>query len=222
MKLLEPKCYIKQVGATDIDNCYMVEQEILLDDGGHMFACVQVDEEFVARYCVTEKSLTDPTLKASEIKVYKKKKNASKYWPEVDFDALDHRMEQLFDDFVESLDDTALHGGARGGTNITNEGMTHYVEYALYNEIDDKNIYLQVIQNNGVNHYSVTDTSIYMRINLGPQYDGFFKTKKDVVYLFDGDDLDTLGDYDYLKGAFEELVVQLNQHVNDVKMNSMN
>lgn len=222
MKLLEPKTYVKQVGENYLDNCYVVEQEILLDDGGHMFAGIQVSEKFDQWYYVAAKSLTDPELKDNEFRAYKRKNNASKFWPEIDFDALNRRMEKLFDEYFESLDDTALHGGIRGGSKNTPQGMIHYVEGVVSNTKKDKTYYLQVVQNNDKKHYSITDNSIYMRIHLGPGYDDYFKNPKDITYFFDGDDLEKLGNMDFLKIFLEDLSSGLDEHIKEMTATTIN
>ena len=221
MKLLTPKYHIVQVGKTDMDNVYIVEQEVVLNEGKSIFAGTQVDENFEQHFYVSERSLGDPKATEDDLEVFMKKEEASEAWPDIDFDMLDDDISKLIEDYFKSLDDTALHGGIRGGARNTKDGIINYVEGVVEHTKDGKLLYLQIIRENGRNLYSVTDTSMYMRMHLGPLYNEYFENKKDVAYLYEGDNLDELGNLDYLKDIFEELNFQLDQHLVDATDNGI-
>lgn len=102
----------------------------------------------------------------------------------------------------QKIDDTRNNEyGIRFGAKFDNKGLNHYAE-AVAKIGADKYLYMQVQRIDNVSHYSITEKSIYLRMNMGELYNSYYKEAKEITPLIEIDNLDELKEFGYLKDAF--------------------
>lgn len=82
--------------------------------------------------------------------------------------------------------------------------------------------YVKQVGENYLDNCYVVEQEILLRIHLGPGYDDYFKNPKDITYFFDGDDLEKLGNMDFLKIFLEDLSSGLDEHIKEMTATTIN
>lgn len=113
------------------------------------------------------------------------------------FKDLDFVCKKYSEEIYEAIDDTK-YTGPRCGAMYDSEGLTYYIESCSHISATDTYYYIQVKYNNGKYHYSVTDRSIYLRLQMKEFYNSYYKDSK-VNYYIDSDNINDLEKIEYMK-----------------------
>ncbi len=220
MKIIDTKFSSYVYGNAAVDLLSTIEREIVIDDGKHIYITVQSDPTGEMYYVVSLKSSFGENIdmpKPLEIYSELSKTKKSKYHQI--FVDLDKELEEKIRVKLDELDDTLKSGshGMRCGAQFNSKGLNTYIEEAIFISKEDKYVYLQIYQNKDGITYSITDTSIFLRIELGYLYSTYYGDKPEVPFLLKTNDLDALGEYNYLKDDFVELKGVLDKMVEEMK-----
>ncbi len=113
------------------------------------------------------------------------------------FDDVRFVLGKYQEEILEKLKDTK-YNGPRCGASLDNKGITYYIESCSHISAIDTYYYIQIKCNNGKYHYSVTDKSIFLRIQMGIVYKSFYDDEE-VKYYVTSDNIDDLEAIPYMK-----------------------
>ncbi|MBO4694840.1 MAG: hypothetical protein J5656_02810 [Clostridia bacterium] len=218
MKELGTRCEAIKCGEAPMDFNYVAEQKLQLDDDSIVYA--QIEWSFWGEdlYAISPCSYFEnqPDLnKCIEAYDSLDASNASKYFDV--FKKLDKKLENKVKETKEAVDDTKYNGGIRFGAKVNSKGLILYVEAVAYLKKENKYIYLQAQRNKGETTFSLTEKSIYMRMELDQMYDSYFSGNGPVPFLFESSNLDDLGEYSYMRADFEDLDKKLKEQESGLK-----
>ena len=221
MKVSKTKCEAIKCGDAPMDYNYRAEQKIQLDDDSIVYAQVEWSLWGEDLYAISPHSIfeTEPDLNFC-IEAYDSLDGSkqSKYY--AIFKKLDKAIEKKTKETLELADDTKCNGGIRLGAKVNSNGLVLYVEAVAHIKKDNKYLYLQAQRIKGETIFSLTEKSIYMRMELDQMYDFYFKGKGPVPFLFETKNLDYLGEYSYMKDDYvqlKEMLEKAEQELNDNK-----
>ena len=220
MKTLKTRKNVQFKGPAPIDFIFTVEKKILDNDGRIVFVSEEAIPCFETQYIVSELSLfeDDPHDFANYISLenYNSLDEAlqSSYYKY--FKRTDAIIDKMIADVLSQVDDTKFMNGIRFGAKIE-KVLKYYGEAVVYLSKTDKYIYLQIVQTKEKVTYTVTETSVFMRLELGELYEAYYGDKPQVPFIVEINTLDNLGEYDYLKEDFENMLERLEEYKKSIK-----
>lgn len=217
MKVINTNKGARHCGEAPVDFMYNVEQEILLDDNSKIFVQIQTIPSGEMFYAVNTTSLFANEELADPIEMYPELKKASKSKYYNNFKELDKELDATIKETMEELDDTLYNNGIRFGAQFNSKGLNVYVEAVAHLSKEDKYIYLQIKRVKDNNTYTVTEKSIFMRMEMGDFYPAYFGEKSSVPFVVETDNLDNLGEYEYLKNDFIDMNKMLDEKIAELK-----
>ncbi len=221
MKIVDTKYDAQFYGEALVDLMHTIERELLMEDDKHVYVLIQSYPFGDIYYVVNSKSCFGDTTDMPEpLEMYHELSETKESKYNQIFVELDKELYEKVKETMDQVDDTKYCGGIRYGAQFNNKGLNTYLEGVTYLSKEDKYIYLQVYQNMEGITYSVTDTSIFLRMELGPMYAAYYGKKPEVPYLIETNDLEALGEYNYLKDDFIDLKGRLDKKIEDMKKNS--
>lgn len=210
MKVIDTKVDVKHCGNAPVDFKYDLEQEVLLDDNSRVYVQIQMIPSGELYYVVNTTSLFGEEELADPIEIYEELKQTKKSKFYKNFKELDAVLDNTIKEVMDKLDDTRNFDGIRCGAQFNSKGINKYVEEAFYLDKENKCIYLQIRKTKGDISYSITESSIFMRMDMGDLYEVYFGDKPDVPFIIEVDNINQLGQYEYLKDEFVRIEQILN------------
>ncbi len=205
MQKIEVKRNYFQSGEALVDLDFQVEIKFLDDDNSEKFVYEMRGYDYIEMGIAT-KSVFTPFEKEEDCYEF-----AQKYIIE-SYDSIDDIKESRYYDLLndvhyetdkyinmvyDELDDTKYFGPRCGG-KFTHKGLTYFIESCSHINATDKYYYIQVELTNGKYHYSVTEKSVFLRMQLNDMY-RFYYDDIEVPYLINSDNIDDLEKIDYMK-----------------------
>lgn len=204
MQKIEVKRNYFQSGEALVDLDFQVEIKFLDDDNSEKFVYEMRGYDFI-EIGIATKSVFTPFEKENCYEF------AQKYIIE-SYDSIDDIKESRYYDLLndvhcvtdeyinmvyDELDDTKYFGPRCGG-KFTHKGLTYFIESCSHINATDKYYYIQVELINGKYHYSVTEKSVFLRMQLNDMY-RFYYDDIEVPYLINSDNIDDLEKIEYMK-----------------------
>ncbi len=218
MVKVEVKKHYHQIGCAPTDLNFQVEIKFIDDDNTEKFVYGIADPTY-SEYGVSTKSIFSHIEGSENFFDYMVENyddfdecKESKYLSL--FEDVDFVLGKYQEEILEKLKDTK-YSGPRCGASLDQNGTTYYIESCSHISATDTYYYIQIKCNKGKYHYSVTDKSIFLRMQMGAVYNSFYEDEE-VKYYITTDNLDdlvaipymkedALCDLDILKGYMEEV-----------------
>lgn len=220
MKTLKTKVSEKFMGPAPVDFIFVAEKKILNNDGKIVYLQAESIPFGGLHYYATEISFFDKEIENLEInsplESYDNLETATKSIYYKYFKKLDNLLEKRIREVYSYVDDTKYCGGIRFGAKADKNGISYYCEGVAHLIKTDEYIYLQVVMNKDSISYSVTKTSIFLRLELCDLYETYFDNLVEVKKVVDTNDLNKLNEYDYLKDDFEDIIHRLNDYKQNI------
>lgn len=205
MEKIELRSKLFNYGNTPFDYYARAELEVFTDDKKHQFFGIESRDGQYRPY-VSKESGVELICMPFHGKYFKTIENVKKEYPFIDFKPIEKELRELEKGYFTQLDNTAFHKGMRSGGYFSGGHLVKFIEFVVYIKAEKEYLYCQIIEDSGKFEYSVTNISIYLRLQYSELYDFYYPEKKEPVYFFKSDSLDDFDNYEYpfLKGDFEE------------------
>ncbi len=213
MKTLQINKTYQHAGHSPLDLAFLVEAQILDDDYKMKYLFIEVWPLGTNYGITSEKIIDNPDIKEEPIYFESlKETKESKYKDE--FAKMNKVLKRYVKKVYAQIDDTKYYG-YRCGAKLDSNGFTYYIESTSYIKKEKKYYYIQIELNKDKYHYSVTEKSIFLRMELGDIYYLNYEDKK-VPYLASGDKTDDLSSIPYMKEDADYSENLLNEYVKSV------
>lgn len=186
---LETKKHYTHYGHTALELTFFTEIKFV-DDDGLIKYIFEVREGNNIELVMSLKSLFER--KTNKLKYEEFKKFYIEQYKSLE-DCIDSKYYNLFikvdtvinnyiDEIYIKMDDTKLTG-IRFSSIYHNHQLTSFIETCVDLDCDNICYYIQITYTNGLYHYSITDKSIYLRIEMNDDYYKYYKDTKVNYYL---------------------------------------
>lgn len=203
-----------QCGCSPLDLKFTVEG-VAIDDLNHRKYIYIISDPDGNEYGVRDASVFGkPHITSKEIYENLEEAKQSRYY--LIFVKLDSIINKYIKDIYHKLDDTK-YSGIRCGSYLTPKGLRYFVESCSHINGTAKYNYIQIQSINGKYHYSITNKSIFLRMQLGDMYNLYYDNKEDIQYLVDSDNYDDLASVEHTPKAVELDIKILKRFINGIE-----